>query len=50
MLFRSRGRPVEGDHIIGDMLTRAGAAGVATPLIKIAYANLEAYQNRRPAS
>ena len=45
-----RGRPIEGDHIIGDMLARAGAAGVATPLLKLAYANVEAYQNRLPAS
>lgn len=41
-----RGANVEGDHIIGDMLARAKAAQVAAPLLAIAYANLQVYQNR----
>ena len=41
-----RGASVEGDHIIGDMLARAKAAQVAAPLLSIAYANLQVYQNR----
>ena len=41
-----RGANVEGDHIVGDMLARAKAAQVAAPLLAIAYANLQVYQNR----
>jgi 2-dehydropantoate 2-reductase len=44
-----RSRPIEGDHIVGDLLARAEAARVATPLLRVAYANLEAYQNRMKA-
>jgi 2-dehydropantoate 2-reductase len=38
-----QGRPVEADHIIGDLLARR--AGVSTPLLAAAYANLSIYQN-----
>ena len=41
-----RGANVEGDHIIGDMLARAKSAHVAAPLLAIAHANLQVYQNR----
>ena len=41
-----RGANVEGDHIIGDMLERAKSAQVPAPMLAIAYANLQVYQNR----
>jgi 2-dehydropantoate 2-reductase len=39
--------PVEADLIIGDMLRRGQAAGVATPLLAVANTNLCCYENRR---
>jgi len=41
------GRRVEADHVVGDMLKRARAAGVDTGPLRIAYAHLQAYQARR---
>jgi 2-dehydropantoate 2-reductase len=43
-----KGAQIEGDQIVGDMLARGEAKGVAAPLMRIAYANLQAYQNRSP--
>lgn len=40
------GRPVEADHIIGDLIARGRDRGVPSPLLEIAYTALEAYQNR----
>ncbi len=40
------GSPVESDQIIGDLLVRGRQAGIATPLVAAAYANLEIYQAR----
>jgi 2-dehydropantoate 2-reductase len=42
-----RGGRVEADHIVGDLLARARAAGIAAPNLRFAYAHLQAYQNRR---
>jgi 2-dehydropantoate 2-reductase len=42
-----RGGPTEGDHILGDLLRRATAAKVATPLLRAAACHLEAYEARR---
>jgi 2-dehydropantoate 2-reductase len=42
-----RGGPTEGDHILGDLLRRATAAKVATPLLRAAVCHLEAYEARR---
>lgn len=42
-----KGGPVEGDHIVGDMLARAGTLGVATPNLRLAHCHLQAYQARR---
>jgi 2-dehydropantoate 2-reductase len=42
-----RGGPTEGDHILGDLLRRAGALGVATPLLRTAACHVEAYEARR---
>lgn len=41
-----QGGPVEADHVIGDLIARA-APGTALPLLRMAYAHLKAYENRR---
>lgn len=41
-----RGLPIEADHIVGDLLARAQAKGVATPLLAAAYTSLCVYQGR----
>lgn len=41
------GQRTEGDHIVGDMLRRARAAGVDPGPLRAAYAHLQAYQVRR---
>jgi 2-dehydropantoate 2-reductase len=41
------GQRTEGDHIVGDMLARARAAGVDPGPLRPAYAHLQAYQARR---
>jgi 2-dehydropantoate 2-reductase len=48
-MFRDieRGAPTEGDHIIGDLLSRGIAHGVVTPVLRIADAHLRAYAERR---
>lgn len=43
------GRPVESDAIIGDLVVRAEELGVATPLLRLAGAQLAVHQHR-PAS
>ncbi|HUC18615.1 MAG TPA: ketopantoate reductase family protein [Acetobacteraceae bacterium] len=45
-----QGNPIEGDHIVGDLLARGQRAGIATPLLAAAYANLAIYQRRISAS
>jgi 2-dehydropantoate 2-reductase len=39
-----KGAPVEVDQILGDLLARAGAEGVATPMLNAAFINLRIYQ------
>jgi 2-dehydropantoate 2-reductase len=41
------GQRTEADHIVGDMLKRARAAGVDPGPLRAAYAHLQAYQARR---
>jgi 2-dehydropantoate 2-reductase len=41
------GGRVEADHIVGDMLLRARAAGADTRLLAAAYCHLQAYEARR---
>lgn len=41
------GGRVEADHIVGDMLRRARAAGADTRLLAAAYCHLQAYEARR---
>jgi 2-dehydropantoate 2-reductase len=42
-----RGGPTEADHVIGDLIARAGRASIATPLLRIAYCHLKAGAHRR---
>ena len=42
------GRPIEADEIVGDLVRRAGTAGVDVPLLAAAYAQLSIYQASRP--
>lgn len=48
-MFRdlSQGYPVEADHIIGDLVARAQAHGVAVPLLAAAYTHLGVYERSR---
>ena len=41
-----RGARIEADHILGDLLSRAVASGVPTPLLATAYRHVQVYQNR----
>ncbi|MDZ3837159.1 MAG: 2-dehydropantoate 2-reductase [Rhodospirillales bacterium] len=41
------GRRIEADHIIGDLIARAAALGVATPRLAATYCHLKAYESRR---
>jgi 2-dehydropantoate 2-reductase len=41
------GGRVEADHVLGDLLARAESRGVETPLLRLAYAHLKAYEARR---
>lgn len=41
------GGPTEGEHIVGDMVRRARAAGLAAPVMRTALAHLQAYDIRR---
>lgn len=43
-----RAAHTEHEHILGDMLARARAADVATPILRIANAHLQAYEFQRP--
>jgi 2-dehydropantoate 2-reductase len=45
-----RNLPVEVDHILGDMLDRARALDLATPLLEAAVAQLRIYRNRITAT
>jgi 2-dehydropantoate 2-reductase len=40
------GRRTEADAILGDMLRRARGFGIATPLLRAAYAHLQVHENR----
>jgi 2-dehydropantoate 2-reductase len=42
------GAPVEAVHILGDLIARGDAHGVATPLLKAAFVNLRVYQEGLP--
>jgi 2-dehydropantoate 2-reductase len=42
-----RGGRIEAEHIIGDLIRRGRAKGVATPLLRVVLAHLQAYEARR---
>jgi 2-dehydropantoate 2-reductase len=42
-----KGAMVEADHIVGDMIARARKSGIATPVLRTAYAHLQVYLHRR---
>jgi len=42
-----KGANVEADHVVGDMIERAKKAGIATPILRLAYAHLQVYLARR---
>jgi 2-dehydropantoate 2-reductase len=48
-MFRDvqRGGPTEADHVIGDLIRRGKAAGLAVPLLETAYIGLKAHDNQR---
>ena len=41
------GRPIEADHMLGDLLKRGGERPGGYPMLGIAYAHLKAYEARR---
>jgi 2-dehydropantoate 2-reductase len=41
------GGRIEADHIIGDLLRRGSEQGIETPLLRVAYIHLKAYEARR---
>jgi 2-dehydropantoate 2-reductase len=41
-----RGAPIEADQIIGDLVERARAAGIETPLLEAIHTQLCVYQRR----
>lgn len=41
------GLPVEGDHLVGDMLRRGQEAGVPCPMLTVAHAVLQTYSAKR---
>ncbi|MBX9811015.1 MAG: 2-dehydropantoate 2-reductase [Burkholderiales bacterium] len=42
-----RGGPIEGEHIVGDMLRRARALNIDAPLLRVAHTHLQAYEHGR---
>lgn len=44
------GGATEGAHIVGDLLRRARSLGIATPLLRVANAHLQAYEAERKRS
>ena len=41
------GLPVEADHVVGDLVTRADAAKIPVPRLRTAYTHLKAYEKQR---
>jgi 2-dehydropantoate 2-reductase len=41
-----KGRPIEVEAIIGDLVARGQSAGIRAPLLAAAYTRLSVYQNR----
>jgi len=51
-MFRdlSQGGKVEGDHLVGDLVRRAGLAGLDVPCLRVANTHLQVYETRRAAA
>lgn len=51
-MFRDmvRNGRTEHEHIIGDMLNRARAAGVSAPLLRVSLVNMQAYEAQHPGA
>lgn len=45
-----RGSATEAEHTLGDLVSRAGSFGLASPYLRLAYSHLQAYELRRQAS
>lgn len=45
-----RGGPTEGDHVLGDLVRRAAGFGIDAPLLRVAWARLQAYEASRGAA
>ncbi len=45
-----RGGPIEGEHIVGDMVRRGKALGMATPLLRTALCSLQTYELSRASA
>ena len=41
------GGPTEADHVIGDLIRRGAAHGVETPMLDVAWTNLQVYEAGR---
>ena len=41
------GLPIEADHIVGDLITRAESAKVDVPRLRVAYTHLKTYEAQR---
>ena len=44
------GGRIEADHVVGDMLGRAEAEGVAAPLLRVVFCHLQSYEGRAAAT
>jgi 2-dehydropantoate 2-reductase len=42
-----QGGPIEADHVVGDLLARAGGEAESLAMLRTAYAHLKAYEARR---
>ncbi|MBL8701548.1 MAG: ketopantoate reductase family protein [Alphaproteobacteria bacterium] len=45
-----RGGPTEGAHVLGDLVRRAAASGIDVPILRVAWAHLQAYEAGRAAA
>lgn len=42
-----KGNKVEGDHILGDLISRAERKSIPVPILRVAYCHVKAYEHRR---
>jgi 2-dehydropantoate 2-reductase len=42
-----RGGPTEGAHVVGDLVARAAASGIAAPVLGAAWIHLQAHEAGR---